>query len=158
MTKFTGISMLYPGISPIQQAKASAALPGAGAWTVPIELDVRTAQVLGIYFSYTRGAAGGAFDLKVEVSPWLVNADAPAGANVWYQTTLYDPGVLAAGADTQSRIQREYLTYQATGAAIEAGVYGAIDLGGTVSRVRISARESGVVLTPGTLQLEIIVR
>jgi len=150
---------LYPGVVPIQEARANAILLPAGAWdAAPLELDIRGANDLSILFTYTRGGAAGAFDFMVEVSPWLVNADAPAGAAVWYQTVEYEAANLVAGADSQSRIQREYFTYLAVGGGAEAGLYGVIKLGENASRVRISARESGNIAAAGTLQASIIIR
>ena len=78
----------------------------------------------------------------------------PAGAGEWANGTLYDSGLLAAGADTQSLIQGEHITYteEGTGAA-EARIYALIPLRGVIERIRIPARESGVAGTPGTCQI-----
>lgn len=134
--------------------RASAALPAAGAWdATPTEQNVAGADFVTFHFTYTRGAAGGAFDWQLQTSAYSVAANVPAGAAEWVNESVYDAGVLAAGADTQSRVQREYQTYQATAAAAEGFTFGALELRGTIERIRIRARESGAVGTPGTLQI-----
>lgn len=146
--------MGYPvaWVNPVN-LRASAPLPAAGAWdATPTEQNVAGASAMTLYFTYTRGAAGGAFDWQLWVSPYSVAALAPAGAEEWTAESIYAPGVVAGGADVQARAQREYQTYQATGAAVEAFVFGPIALDG-VERIRVRARESGVVGTPGTLQI-----
>jgi hypothetical protein len=60
---------------------------------------------------------------------------------------------VAAGVDTASAVQREYQGYTSQGAAAEDFVYGPIALNGNIERIRIRARETGVVGTPGTLQI-----
>ena len=134
--------------------RASAALEAAGAWDpAPTEVAVAGFDSFSLGFTYTRGAAGGAFDWQVEYSLYAVAGNVPAGASEWITESIYAGGVVAAGADTQSRAQREYQTYQATGAAAEDFLFGIIELDHTVERIRVRARESGVVGTPGTLQI-----
>ena len=134
--------------------RVSAALPGAGAWdAAPVESSSAFAARMTLAFTYTRGAAGGAFDWQLEVSPYAVAANVPAGASEWITEAIYAGGAVVAGADTQSRVQREYQTYASTGAGAEDFVYGPIDLHSMIERVRVRARESGVVGTPGTLQI-----
>ncbi len=134
--------------------RASAALPAAGAWVSvgaaqPIVAVPQHATVT-LYASYTRGAAGGAFDFRLVVSPYSATV---AGVENWFVQSEYSAAVLAAGADSQSRLQREYLTYQSQAAAIENVVYGPVDLGAGVERMYVDCRESGVVGTPGTLHI-----
>lgn len=144
----------YPvGWSNPQIVKISAALEAAGAWDTPLELGSAYAQKLTLHFTYTRGGAGGAFDWQLEVSSYSIAVLVPAGAQEWTSETILSAGVVAAGADTQSRVQREFQTYQATGAAVEDFVFGPLDLGGTIERYRVTARESGNVGAPGTLQI-----
>ena len=136
--------------------RVSAALGAAGAWdAAPLESSAMGASGVSISFTYTRGAAGGAVDWQVEVSLYAVAVNAPAGAAEWISESLYAAGVLAAGADTQSRVQREYQTYQSQGAAAEDFVY-ALGLSTPIERIRVTCRESGVVLTPGTVQVTAI--
>jgi hypothetical protein len=127
-----------------QVAKIAAALPAAGAWDTPIDLACPGFSRVTLYLTYTRGGAAGACDFKIEVSP------ESSGTN-WHQTSQYAPAVLAAGADSQSREQREYITYQATAAGAELFVFGPVELDGTVERLRVTCRESGNVGAPGTL-------
>jgi hypothetical protein len=103
--------------------------------------------------TYTRGAAGGAFDIQVQTSAYSVAANVPAGANEWTTESIYSAGVVAAGVDTTSLVQRELQSYTSQGAVAESIVYGPISLAGTIERIRVRARESGVVGTPGTLQI-----
>ncbi len=136
--------------------RAAAALPAAGAWdAAPTESFSSGAHNLTLSFTYTRGAAGGAFDWQLEVSIYAVVGNVPAGAAEWVTEPLYAAGAVVQGADTQSLVQREYQTYGSQGAAAEDFVYGPIALSGTIERVRVRARESadGVVGTPGTLSI-----
>jgi hypothetical protein len=107
---------------------------------------------MSLHFTYTRGAAGGAFDWQLEVSHYSVVGIVPAGASEWVTMSLYAAGVVAAGGDTTSLIQRELISYEATGAGAEDFVF-VVALDGLIERVRIRARESGAVGTPGTLQI-----
>ena len=134
--------------------RISAALAAAGAWdAAPTESFSSGAHNLTLSFTYTRGAAGGAFDWQLEVSIYSIAANAPAGADEWITEAVYASGAVAAGVDTQSRAQREYQTYQATAAGAESFPIGPIELNGTVERIRVRARESGSVANPGTLQI-----
>ena len=132
--------------------RASAALPAAGAWdAAPTEQSVAGAGSVLISFTYTRGAAGGAFDWQLESSIYSVAANVPAGAGEWGDETVIAVGGVVAGADTQSLVQDEYQTFTSSGAAAETFVFGPIELDHVVERIRIPARESGVTQTPGTL-------
>jgi len=141
----------------VQEARASAVLPAAPTWdATPTVMPCMYFDDVTLYFTYTRGAAGGAFDLQIRTSAYSINANVPAGAEEWVTESVYAGGLLAAGADTQSRLQREFETYQATAGDAEAFAYGPIALNGTVERIRIAARESGDTDTPGTLQIEAV--
>jgi hypothetical protein len=110
---------------------------------------------MSIHFTYTAGEqAAGAFDWQLEVSHYSIVGLVPAGASEWVTMSLYAPGPVALGADSQSRTQREYVTYGAVGAAAEDHVF-YVELNKLVERVRIRARESadGVIGTPGILQI-----
>ena len=146
---------LYIGIDALQEARASAALPAAGAWDTPTELNVSGAQWITTIFTYTRGAAGGAFDWQMEHSIYSLAANVPAGANEWSDESVLQLGVVAAGVDTQNLIQECYTTYTSNVAGADSFSVGQVELGGTIERVRFRCRESGVVGTPGTLQIEI---
>lgn len=139
-------------------ARASAALPAAGAWdAAPTEFFVSGAHFCTIQFTYTRGAAGGAFDFQLETSIFSVAGNVPTGAGEWANGTLYAAGAVVTGADVQSTIQSEYITFGSTGAAAETITVGPIALRETIERMRIPARESadGVQGTPGTLQVSV---
>ena len=131
----------------IQTARASAALPAAGAYDLaPTEMPCPGFQKVMLSLAYTRGGAAGAFAFRVETSP------ASSGA-VWHRTVLINAPAVVPGADSQGDVQRNAMEYQATGAAIERFIYGPIDLGGAVERIRIAAAETGNVGAPGTLAI-----
>ena len=133
--------------------RASAALPGAAAWdATPTESFTSGARWLNLSFTYTRGAAGGAFDFQIETSVYAVAARAPAGAAEWVTQAIYASGAVVAGADTTSLVQRELESYGSQGAAAEDFNF-QVDLNRTVERVRVRARESGDEGNPGTLQI-----
>ena len=135
-------------------ARISAVLPAAGAWdTTPLELVTAYASFAQIGLTYTRGAVNGAVDYQIEVSLYSGAAIVPAGAAEWLEQTVIAIGALVPGADTQSATQAEYQTFQAASAAAETVTLAPIELGGVVERMRIRARESGVVGTPGTCQI-----
>jgi len=138
--------------------RASAALEAAGAWdAAPTESFSTNALEMSIHFTYTQDAeqgAVGAFDWQLEVSHYSVVALVPTGASEWVTMSLYAPGPVALAADSQSRTQREYITYGATGAGAEDHVFTVV-LNKVVERVRIPARESadGDQANPGVLQI-----
>jgi hypothetical protein len=145
------MSPLIAGSEPLQVVRALAALPGAGAWdAAPTEMFAVMADSVALYFSYTRGGAAGAFDFQIQVSPYSVAADVPAGIAEWYNMSVLNPGTLAAGTDIQGRFQAQYITYQAVGALQEAPIY-TVALAEGIQRTRVRARESGNVGAPGTL-------
>ena len=137
--------------------RPSAALEAAGAWdTAPVAVRVSDATRMSLALTYTRGGAGGAFDWYIEISYAGVAATLPTGAAEWDEMALYASGPVAAGADSQSRIQMEFITFQPLTVNAETFTWD-IELDGTVERVRILARESGAVGTPGTLQVTAII-
>jgi len=158
MPSFVDLPGIALGVTPLQEARASAALPAQGGWDTPTELFISEAEWLTIIFTYTRGAAGGAFDWQMETTPYAVAGLVPAGAQEWSDPTAYAVGGVVAGADTQNLVQEEYATYTSTQAAADTHTVGPIAMGGAAERLRIRCRESGVVGTPGTLQIEILVR
>ena len=135
--------------------RPSAALPAAGAWdATPVESFSTGAHRLTLYFTYTGGDDGAAFDWQLWVSAYSIAALAPAGAQEWVVEPIYGAGPVVAGAITQSNVQTEYQTYTIEQAGeTEEFVYGPIEFHGTVERIRVRARESGVAGTPGTLQI-----
>jgi hypothetical protein len=133
-----------------QVARVAAALAGAGAYdAAPLELYCNTFEKVTLFFTYTRGGAAGAFAFRVDVSPDGVGA-------TWFRQTLYASVAVATGADSQSDVQREAVEYGATGANAEAFVFGPIELGGAVERIRIAAAETGNVAAPGNLAIRAV--
>jgi len=151
---FDPVSFSYPpGWQNPVILRVSGALAAAGAWdAAPLETSAMGASGVSISFTYTRGALNGAFDWQIDISLYGVAANVPAGSAEWIPESLYAAGVLAAGADVQSRVQREYQTYQAVAAAAESFIY-ALSLGTPIERLRVRCRESGVVGTPGIVQV-----
>jgi hypothetical protein len=112
------------------------------------------AQALTLHFTYTRGAAGGAYDFQFQHSPYSQASLVFAGASEWITEAIFAAGAVVLGADTQDNVQRDYQTYGSTGAGAETISYD-IQLDGNVERYRVRSRESadGVIGTPGTLQI-----
>ena len=119
------------------------------AWVVSGTTNVWTATGITFGFTYERGAIGGAVDWQIEVSLYSVAANVPAGFSEWITESVYSAGAVAAGADTQSHVQREYQTYKSTGAGDEDWVY-TLELPTPIERIRILVRESAVDGVPGT--------
>jgi len=142
-----------PKLTPVLVTlRASAALAAAGAWdATPTEAFVEDAKAITLFFSYTRGGAAGSARLQVEMSPYSA---AVAGVENWFRASVKNVGAFAAGADTNSGIQRENgVLYTAVGAAIENVLYGSLTLDRSVQRIRVNAQEVGNVGAPGTLHI-----
>jgi len=148
---------MYVSVDALQVARASAALLAAGAWdAAPTELNCEHASSVTLFLSYTRGAAGGAFDFQIQVSPYSADGLAAAGAAVWLMQSVYLSGGVVPGADTVSNVQREIVRYGSTAVGQEGFIYGPVELAVGAQRLRVRAREAGVVGTPGTLQIEVM--
>ena len=136
----------YPGIANPATFRAAAILPAAGVWdAAPAEVYVAGFENLTLYITYTRGGAAGAVNFRVDLSPYAVDV---AGVEDWFQTPIYDPDALVAGADATSALQREDFTYTAIGATAETFVY-TVPVAGAAERVRILCREIGNIGAPG---------
>ena len=134
--------------------RISAVLLGAGAWdAAPLEFSVTNFNKFTLQFTYTRGAVGGIFDYQIQTSIYSVAALVPAGAGEWGDEVIYGAGPVVVAADTPSVIATEFQRYGSQGAAAETRSVGPMDLAEGIERLRIRARENGVVGTPGTLQL-----
>jgi len=140
-----------PGQFTRQVVRAAAAL-GATWDASPLEIQTGQYAHALLYISYTRGAAGGAVDLRIEVSPYSTSAEA-AGAQEWFRASVYAAGAVAANSDVASAFQRDIITYGAVGATAEHVVYGPIALNRCVCRMRVACRESGAPATPGTCEI-----
>jgi hypothetical protein len=128
-----------------QIARAVAALPAAGAWdATPTAMACPgfNSMTLAVTYDENAGGVAGAMDLQILWSP-------DSTGTVWHTMSLYAPGVLAAGVETQSRVQTEYVTFAPVGATNELFAYGPITLAGTIERVAVRCRESGQVGSPG---------
>lgn len=141
-------------VNPIT-VRAAAALPAAGAWdTAPLEIITISADWITFYFTYTRHAQAivGVFDFKIEYSPYSSDQ---AGVEDWFDGSAFAIGAVVSGADTQSEIQAEYVTYASNGAAAEMVIFGPMRLERTIERLRLFARESenGDTDNPGTLHV-----
>ena len=133
------------------QVKATAAgladtLPAAGNWDTPAEFAPAGFNWVTLYLTYIRDAAGGAMDFQVQISPYSADV---VGVEDWFPQSAYAVGAVAAGVDTTSAIQRELVTYSSTAAGAETWSYGPVYLEGTVERIRVRTRESGVAANPG---------
>lgn len=131
----------------IQVARASAVLPGAGAFDVaPVAMPCPGFEQVTLFIEYTRGGAGGDVQFKLEASP-------VGSGDVWHQLSAFTGAAAVSGADTVSNVQREEIEYGSTGAAIEKFTYGPVQLGGAVERLRVPCQESGAAGTPGTCKV-----
>lgn len=145
MARASGVNYNRPVI-----ARAAAALPAAGAWdAAPVELQASWGVETTLYFTYTRGGAGGSFRWRIEVCP-----DEPAVT--WYRSSIYEAGVIVPGTDVMSRVQREEFEYIATGANAESFVFGPVQISDGARYVRIVAAEVGNVGAPGNLAVDVM--
>lgn len=134
----------------LQEARASAALPAAGAFDAsPTEMVCADMEFVALYVTYTRAAAGGAVTFKIETSPRTTDS---LTLENWYQATILAGGAVVGGADTTSLLQRDETQYTSTGAGAETFVL-PIALRSTAERLRVACAESGVVGNPGTVQI-----
>jgi len=114
----------------------TAALPSAGFhW-------------LTFFMEYERGAANGAVLFQVQASPAVYGG--------WYPLPALAVGGVVVNVDTASNIQRETITYGATGAGSEAFIYGPLPLRGTVEQIRVGFLEIGVPGTPGNFGIDVV--
>lgn len=135
-------------IVPVQTVRADAELPAAPTWdTDPLlEIFCMGYGTMTLYITYLRAAVGGAVDVQVQMTPYTADEE---DVEDWFTQSLYAPGAVALGVDSASLLQREYITYTSTAAGAENFVLDPIELGGTVTRIRVRCRESGVPGTPG---------
>ncbi len=125
-------------------APSSAILLGSGAYDDnPIIISCVIGKEIAFGISYTRGGASGAVSYKVEFSNNQYN---------WFQSSAVSEGTTSLGSDTVSLTQRNEIKYQATGVSLERVMSPNFIVSGKF--VRISAKESGAVGTPGTCAIE----
>lgn len=149
----SSIDQGYASTARVQIAKAWAALEAAGAWDTPTEMICAGMSSVMLYLRYTRAAVGGDMQYRVVLSPYAADAIATADTATWARATVFSSGVVVSGGDTLSNLQRGETEYGSSAAAAEDFVYGPIDLGNTVERIRVSCRESGVIGTPGSCSI-----
>lgn len=143
----------YASTARVQIARAWAVLEDQGAWDDPTELISAGMSSVMLYFRYTRGAAGGDMQYRIELSPYAADAIAVANTATWARATVFSAGAVVSGADTLSNIQRGETEFGSSGAAAEDWVYGPIDLANTTERMRVSCSESGAEGTPGSCSI-----
>ena len=120
-----------------------AALPAAGADWESDWIPCRNFLWATFYMHYDRAVAAAigevTFHLEFRIALF-------GGA---FSMSAYAVGGVAAGVDTASLIQREVVSYRATGAAAEGFVWGPLALRGTVEDLRMIANETGDANNPG---------
>jgi len=143
----------YPGIgSTAQLLRAYAALEAAGAYDTAVAVNTVGMSRVTLWGEYTRGAANGAVDLLIEISPWQA-VNAPGGAvSEWYPMGMLELDGVAAGVDATNLIQRGIITYTSIDATRDSFTID-LSLPSYIERIRVSVRESGVVGTPGSFGL-----
>lgn len=149
-----------PNFIPLQvDARADAALEAAGAWdAAPTEFPVAGMDEMTAHITYNEGAVvGGAVDVQIQVSPYSVVGLVPTGGTEWEPMSLYQTGAVVGGADSTSLLQHEIVQFDPTVATAQPIAFGPLALNGA-ERVRIRARESGQVATPGDCQIEVTLR
>ncbi len=136
---------------PVIAARPSAILLAAGAFdTSPVEFSVSGFESMCIYLTYIEGAVGGSVGLQIEFS------DLSSGDS-WYKETLAEPNpTVTGGATTVNPIQALERVFNPVGVGTEKVVIGPLELDHTIERARISAHEIGVVGTPGTAEIKVL--
>jgi hypothetical protein len=125
--------------------------PLTGAWVNGNTIVTAGAGSIVFQLTYTPGAANQELNFRVETSIYALAANVPATAGEWARESIYQPGAVAAGADTESLMQREFESYTATGAVAETFIYGPVELGHVIERLRMAALEAGAPQEFGSL-------
>lgn len=137
---------IFPTYTRLQTLRAYAALPAAGAWdATPVEAICAEYSHVTLYISYLEVGQSGAMDFQIQISPF--SEDQPT-LESWFDLTAYAVGAVVSGADTQSLVQANYVTFEPVTADDEGFAF-EIDLDETVQRIRVLCRESGAVADPG---------
>lgn len=136
---------------PLRTFRATAVLPGSPTFDPnPAEILCPGFDFLVLYFGYTRGAVGGEFQALIEFSPFV---SAPASGGEWFAGSAIEVPTITGGSNVISLVQGERIQYGSTGSGLETFAFGPVSLQRAVQRMRISATETGVVGTPGDLQI-----
>lgn len=133
-----------------QVVRVSAALPAAGAFdAAPTERSCVGRNHVAIFPNYTRAAVGGAYAMRVEVCNTI------AAVDEWAEIAVIRSGILTEGASTRHDIQAggefNFVSVDANAKRIKFD----FDIG-SAYKIRIPAAETGVVGTPGTLYISIL--
>ena len=108
----------------------------------PVEVACAGAWWVRLYHTYTRGAQGGRFQYRYQISPYAADQ---GGVENWFTGSLYVPDAMALAVDATSNVRREQVEYWSTGAGAETFVSPPIHLAGCSERFRFQARETAVV-------------
>ncbi len=128
--QIAGYSPVYDALRTLEQAwpeydreagefRPSAVLTAAGVYdAAPNEIPTLGYKTLTIWWSYTRGAAGGSFAF------YMQQAQVIAGTNVWGRMVEIRPGVITPGADVRDDAQLgAWENYGSTAAAAEVSMF-----------------------------------
>lgn len=135
-------------IASLALLRLRAALAGAGAYdAAPLVVPCIGFREALIFIDYDEDAGGlaGAMDFYIEYSPFSVGT----ALSDWFRMTVLDIGVLVAGVVVPNIIQQSVISFTPVGAAVEGFIYGPVELGGGIERLRIFTRETGQVGFPG---------
>ena len=124
--------------------RASGILPAAGAWdAAPTEINTASYKFLEVWINYLEGAATG----KVSV---MLEKQLPSGT--WGRPVRIQPGRFIQGTDFMSKMQAEEweLDPIVVGSQIVTMTFEI----NHPAQIRMAARESGVIGTPGTCEIE----
>ena len=148
------INNIWPGANPVT-VRASAALPAAGAYDLaPTEIPTANIQNIQFYITYTRNAqsVSGLLLMHFEWSPYSADV---GGVQSWFRLPCISCGTVTSKSDTTQSVQRNVVSYGATGAGAENFVYpdGPMILDVTVERLRVACAEGGDTNNPGTAHI-----
>lgn len=148
------IQNLWPTANPIT-FRASAALLAGGAYdAAPTEIPTANLHYLQFYITYTRGvqSASGILLMHFEWSPYSADV---VGVQNWFRTPCIACGTVTSKSDTTQSIQRNVVSYGATGAGAENFIYPDIPIAveSAVERIRVACAEGGDTNNPGTVHI-----
>jgi hypothetical protein len=127
--------------------RASAALPASGAYDLaPATIEMGTSSRVRLFCKYTRGAAGGAFKLKV--------ARSDDGGTTFIDDTVIDGTSLSSGALNVFTLELKFPV--AAGAPQESRNF--LIEAEIETLVRVAFAEYGNTGSPGTLEVTMVVR
>ena len=138
-----------------QTLRVFAALAAAGAFdAAPTELHVVGGDHATLFLEYTRGAANGAVNMQIEFSPYSVDATAPVVS--WFPMSIWSPGATVVNVTTQSLLEPELVEFGSTVATRQGSLFDIL-IPAYVARIRVACAEIGIVGTPGSCSLTLIV-